>query len=237
MKALLSTIWYQLVIFFRLKEALFFIWMFPILLFAVFGSLWSWGNSGYIPFLLTGVLGLVITNEGFYAVGAVVKDYYASGLIRYLGKLPTSIIVFFIGYMVSRFISLIIIALLLSLLSFFVFNYCVSFGEFAHVVAGALVGVVTLGSIGLCISFSGVKRAGTNAIMSILGYFMLFTSDAFYPVSEINEKMAMLGDCMPLNGILRLMRMEQTTWWVLLLYFAVSMVVFVLLFRKHQYSR
>ena len=237
MRALLSTIWYQLVIFFRLKESLFFIWMFPLLLFAVFGSLWSWGNAGYVPFLLTGVLGLVITNEGFYAVGAVVRDYYTSGLIRYIGKLPAGIVVFFIGYAVSRFVSLIIISLLLCILSFLMFDYWVSLVDFAQIMIGAVVGVVILGSIGLCISFSGVKRSSTNAIMNILGYSMLFTSDAFYPVSEINKKMSVVGDCMPLNGILRLMRTGQTTWWLLLLYFVVSISVFVLLYRRHQYTR
>lgn len=237
MRALLSTIWYQLVIFFRLKESLFFIWMFPLLLFAVFGSLWSWVNAGYVPFLLTGVLGLVITNEGFYAVGAVVRDYYTSGLIRYIGKLPAGIVVFFIGYAVSRFVSLIIISLLLCILSFLMFDYWVSLVDFAQIMIGALVGVVILGSIGLCISFSGVKRSSTNAIMNILGYSMLFTSDAFYPVSEINKKMSVVGDCMPLNGILRLMRTGQTTWWLLLLYFVVSISVFVLLYRRHQYTR
>lgn len=237
MRALCNTIGYQLLIFLRLKEALFFIWMFPVLLFAVFGSLWGFGNIEFIPFIFTGIMGMVITNEGFYSVGAVVKEYYANGLVRYLGKMPTNILVFFFGYMVSRFISLVIIATLLCGLAFVVFNYGVSLLEYARIVAGAFVGMLVLGSIGLCIAFSGVKRSSTNSIMSIVGYFMLFTSDAFYPVSAINEKIATLGNCLPLNGILEVMRTGSTDWWVPLLYFAVATAVFVLLFRRHEYSR
>lgn len=238
MKALCWTIGYQLVIFLRLKEALFFIWMFPVLLFAVFGSLWGFGNNEYIPFILTGVMGLVITNEGFYSVGAVVKDYYANGLVRYLGKMPTSILVFFFGYLLSRFVSLAVIATLLCALGFFMFDYGVSLLEYARIISGAFVGVVVLGSIGLSIAFSGIKRSSTTSIMSIVGYFMLFTSDAFYPVGAINEKMAILGNCLPLNGILQLMRTGHANyWWVLLIYFTASICLFVLLFRRHEYSR
>lgn len=237
MRALCKTVGYQFLIFLRLKEALFFIWMFPVLLFAVFGSLWGFGNIEYIPFILTGIMGMVITNEGFYSVGAVVKEYYANGLVRYLGKMPTSILVFFFGYMVSRFISLVIIATLLCGLAFVVFNYGVSLLEYARIVAGAFVGMLVLGSIGLCIAFSGVKRSSTNSIMSIVGYFMLFTSDAFYLVSATNEKVATLGNCLPLNGILEVMRKGGTNWWVPLLYFVVATTVFVLLFRRHEYSR
>lgn len=237
MRALVYTIWYQLLIFFRLKEALFFMWMFPLLLFSVFGSLWSLGSPDYIAFLLTGVMGMVITNEGFYSIGGVVRDYYSNGLIKYLAKLPTNISVFFLGYLFSRFVSIAIISSLISILAFILFGFKISVDSFSFLLVGSFCGILTLGALGLCISFSGIKKNSTTPVMNIIGYFMLFTSDTFYPVSQINENIALLGKWLPLNCILELMRTGSTNWWLLLAYLLTPSIIFIYLFKRHQYSR
>src|SRR5680860_199001 len=77
----------DIVAFFREKIAVFFSLLFPILLFIVFTNIWG-QNDEYIIFLLTGIICMMSISEGLFSVGPVVKDYFSSGMIKYLKFLP-----------------------------------------------------------------------------------------------------------------------------------------------------
>ncbi|MFN8407020.1 MAG: hypothetical protein U0X71_06010 [Sphingobacteriaceae bacterium] len=44
--------------------------------------MWGTDNPDYIPFILSGIIGMTIASDGLFAIGPVVKEYYASGLIN-----------------------------------------------------------------------------------------------------------------------------------------------------------
>ena len=234
MKTLLQSFYYQFIIFMRLKSALFFIWIFPLLLFVVFGLLWGFSDE-YIPFILSGVLGMTITSEGLYSIGPVIKTYYSSGLIKYINKMPCNISMFFLGYIMSRLVSILIITGLLCLTAYLVFGFVYTLPAFLYLLAGTILGLLIFGFIGLDLSFSGIKKLN-NAGVSLIGYFIIFTSNTFYSVRDLNDFLAHIGDAFPLNPILDLMRGEAIDW-KLLIWLIIPFLLFSILIRKLRFDR
>ena len=56
-KILSQSIYYQFLIFLRIKQAVFFTVAFPIFLFVIFGSIWGQQHDEYVSFLLSGIIG------------------------------------------------------------------------------------------------------------------------------------------------------------------------------------
>lgn len=235
MKTLIKSFYYQFIIFMRLKSALFFIWVFPLLLFVIFGLLWGFTEE-YIPFILTGVLGMTITSEGLYSIGPVVKTYYSSGLIKYINKMPCNISMFFVGYILSRLVSIFIILALLCLTAFLVFDFAFTFQAFLYLLSGTVIGLLIFGFIGLDLSFSGIKKISSNASVSLIGYFIIFTSNTFYSVKDMNSFLGHIGDIFPLNPVLSLMRGESISW-TLIPWLVIPFCLFSYLIRRLRFDR
>ena len=130
LRILFSSIYYQTLIFLRIKIAVFFTFIFPIILFVVFGNLWGGNGSEYFAFLLSGIIGMTVASDGLNAIGPVIKDYYSSGLLKYLRKLPFNIILHFLGLIISRVLSLIFIIILLCIIANLVFGHTVNISDF-----------------------------------------------------------------------------------------------------------
>ena len=80
------SMYYQTLYYSRVKEALFFILVFPAFLFVVFGSLWGGFSEDYTARLLSGVIATSVLSDGIFSIGQLFKRYYSSGLIKVLKK-------------------------------------------------------------------------------------------------------------------------------------------------------
>lgn len=236
LKILLNSLYYQFLIFFRIKSAFFFVWIFPLFLFLIFGFLWG-ADAQYIPFLLTGVIGMTITSDGLYSIGPVIKEYYANGLIKYLKKMPFNIVIYFISYILSRVLAQFVVVIVLCTASSLVFNYLVPFLFLIKIFLGVLVGLFIFGFLGLVLAFSGIKQISNNGVVSIIGYVIIFTSNTFYPVSELNKIIETIANVLPLNSILALMRDQSVNYSNLLLWLFIPMLVLVVLFNRLKFTR
>lgn len=74
--------------FWRIRIAVFFSVVFPVLLFVLFSNIWGSENNDYVFFILTGIICLMTISEGLFSVGPVIRDYYASGMVKYIKQLP-----------------------------------------------------------------------------------------------------------------------------------------------------
>jgi hypothetical protein len=234
-KTLIYSTYYQLLIFTRLKQALFFTITFPVFLFIVFGSIWGAENEEYISFILSGLIGMTVMSDGLFAVGSVIKDYYDNGLIKYFRKLPFNILIHFSGLIISRVISLLFTVLLLCIASNLVFDYSVTFIEVRNFIFGIFIGLFLFSFLGLLITFSGIKENG-KGLINIVYFLILFTSDAFYPVSEFNALIGLFGNILPLNHILSILRGTgfniTIVFWVIF-----SVTGFYFLFNRIKFTR
>lgn len=235
-KILSQSIYYQLLIFLRIKQAVFFTVAFPFFLFVIFGSIWGAQNDGYVSFLLSGIIGMTVASDGLFAIGPVIKEYYANGLIKYLRKLPFNILLHFMGLIISRVISLFFIVFLLCITAFLMFGYVVTFLEIINFIIGVFVGLFIFSFLGLVIIFSGVKQAADKGITNFVYFIILFTSNAFYPVGEFNKLIGHIGNILPLNQILSILRGDGANYF-LAIWILVPMFLFVFLFKNVKFNR
>jgi len=237
MKLLLVAVYYQLLIFLRIKQAVFFSLAFPIFLFVIFGSIWGGTNPDYIPFLLSGVLGMTIASEGLFVVGPVIKEYYANGLIKYFKKLPFNVLWHFIALITSRVIVFFVTLLLLVVVAKIVFACSVGVYQILHFALGALIGLFVFSFIGLCLAFFGIKYESTKGMTNFIYFILLFTSTAFYSIGSFNTLINTIGNILPLNPVLAILRNENPNVWIILLWTVLPISIFYYLFTKTEFKR
>ena len=219
---LCKSIKYQLLIYLRIKQAVFFSIAFPVFLFVIFGNIWG-VNEGYIPFLLSGIIGMTIASDGLFAVGPVIREYYTNGLIKYFRKLPFNILLHFAGLIISRIISLIFTIGILCIISYFVFGFLPSFNNFTHYIVGAILGLTIFSFIGLILSFSGIKGGADKGLSNLIYFIILFIGT--------------IGDYLPLNPILNILRDEAVNYYVLLFWLIAPIIVFYIIFNRIKFNR
>ena len=235
-KILLQSIYYQLIIFLRIKQAVFFTLTFPVFLFLIFGSIWG-KEDEYISFLLSGVIGMTIASDGLFSIGSVIKEYYSNGLIKYLRKLPFNILLHFTGLIISRVVSLILIVFLLCISAYLMFGYLVTYIEFLNFMYGILIGLFIFSFLGLVITFSNIKQKTTNkGVINFIYFIILFTSNTFYSVSELNKQIESIGNFFPLNNILSILRGGSINYF-LIVWITLPVILFIFLFRNVKFNR
>lgn len=235
-KILTYSIYYQLLIFLRIKQAVFFTVAFPVFLFAIFGSIWGAEHDEYISFLLSGIIGMTIASDGLFAIGPVIKEYYSNGLIKYLRKLPFNILLHFIGLVISRVISLIFIVFLLCLVAKLMFGYAVSLLEMGNFILGVFVGLSLFSFLGLAVTFSGIKQDADKGIINFIYFIILFTSNAFYPVGDFNKVIGYVGNTLPLNHVLSILRGDGVSF-ILIIWLVLPIIIFLFLFKNIKFDR
>jgi len=236
LRILTQSVYYQLLIFLRIKQAVFFTVAFPTFLFIIFGSIWGTKQEDYVSFLLSGIIGMTIASDGLFAIGPVIKEYYSNGLIKYLRKLPFNILLHFVGLIISRVISLILIVIMLCLTAYLMFNYRVTFSELISFIVGVFIGLFVFSFLGLVITFSGIKQGADKGIINFIYFIILFTSNAFYPVGEFNKLIGFIGNILPLNSILSILRGDNMSF-TLLFWIIIPMTLFFFLFRNVKFDR
>lgn len=241
MRTLGLSIYYQILMSLRTKQALFFSVFFPVFLFILFGNLWGADDNSYVFFILTGILGMNIATEGIYAIGPVIKGYYSGEMIKYFRKLPLNILVHFSGLIVSRFLSLFVITILLFIISRLMFGHTFTTEQLLDISLGMMVGIFLFSFLGLVVSFAFLKTDESTGqkggLSNIIYYIVIFTSDAFYPVGLLNPLMQSVSNWLPMNPILNIMRGDEVNWVAITLWLSVSVVWFSYLFKKFQSTR
>ncbi|MFO7827407.1 MAG: ABC transporter permease [Bacteroidales bacterium] len=235
-KILSQSIYYQFIIFLRIKQAVFFTVTFPIFLFVIFTSIWGTQDNEYVSFLLSGIVGMTIASDGMFAIGPVIKEYYSNGLIKYLRKLPFNILLHFVGLIISRIITLLFIVFLLCISAYFIFGYAVTSLEIINFVFGVFTGLFVFSFLGLVIIFSGIKQGTDKGIINFIYFIILFTSNAFYPVGDFNQLIGYVGNALPLNQILCIMRGDGVNY-TLAIWIVGLMLLFVYLFKNVKFNR
>ncbi len=236
LKILYISICYQLRISFRIKQSVFFSLIFPIFLFVIFGNLWGMDNPEYITLIFSGVIGMTLASDGVFAIGPVIKEYYSSGLIKYLRKLPFNILLHFMGLIFNRVVVLILMIALLLLTSKLIFGSILSLEELKNLMIGSFIGLFIFSFLGLTFAFTSLRQNSGQSLINLLYFVMLFTSDTFYSVGEFNKIIGLIGDLLPLNPVLSLLRGEGIEY-SLLFWTIIPPTLFYILFNRIQFKR
>lgn len=234
-KQLFYTSYYHIQIFLRVKQAVFFAFAFPVLIFVLFGNLFA-TNDTYLFNLFCGVIGMTIASSGFFGIGTVIREYYANGWLKHLRHLPIHPLTYFTGLIGSRIFNLLLLIGVLSLIGALAFSMILTLPQLVNILAGVFIGYFIFSFLGLCLSFAAIRQSSEYSLSNIIYYLLLFTSTAFYPTCDFNQMLCTVGNTLPLNPVLDLMR-NGSFQPILLLWIILPVAIFYFLINQVKFSR
>ena len=197
---LLHQLRYEQLTFWRSKEAAIFIFIFPLLLYALLASVYSDDIDG-VPgadLLLAGLLGYGAANIAFAGLAIILVGRREAGFLKRVRSTPLPAPVYLAAVLLSTLVVFALDAVALLLLGKFAFD--ASMPENALGFAG----VVVLGC--LCFAGLGVGAAalirsaeGVAAVVNVIVLPMAFLSGSFGPTDDYPEFLQAIGDVLPLG--------------------------------------
>lgn len=234
-KTFLYSVYLDILSFFRLRVAVFFSILFPLLLFIVFSAIWSTDNPGYVGFILPGLFVLMGMSEGLFSIGPVIKEFYSSGRIRYMKFMPVDISYFFISFLLGRMLFFIISVLLLLILSHFIYDFNV-WKEMPRYLIGSISSLIIFSLLGLCISFLSRKDSG-RTLTNIVYFILMFVGDLFYSMTNPHPILGFVKELLPTTHLLSYMRHENFNVLTLMIWFFALAIMFRILIQNLKIPR
>lgn len=237
MRTLLSSLYYQLIIFLRVKIAVFFTFFFPVFIYVVFSLIWGYSNPEYSKFLLTGVIIMTVSSDAIFTIGDVVIDYYQQGLVKFFKTIKNSFSIHLFSLVISRIVLIIAATMVLIAVSFILFKLTLSRIELIHLICGITAGFIVFSLIGLILALFSNDTSGKASMTNFVYFTLLFLSDTFYPLTELNPVLGSFIKILPIAPVLSIIRGTVDDIYFLIIWIIVLLFTFLFLVRKKRISR
>lgn len=201
--------WHQLrseqLVFWRSREAAFFIFLFPLLLFLLLASVYS-GRIYGVPAsqaLLAGMIGYGAANTAFAGLAIQLVLRRENAILKRLRSTPLPAPVYVVALLVST-----LVVFTLQVATLFVLGR-VLYGTPFPGRAVSLAGVIVLGCIvfaALGVATAGLIRSaeGSSAVVNFILLPMAFLTGSFGPTHRYPRVLRALGDVLPLKYFIQL---------------------------------
>jgi ABC-2 type transport system permease protein len=199
--------WHQLrweqLLFWRSREAAVFVFLFPLLLFAlltavynghIYGRPAAWG-------LLAGMLGYGAANTAFAGLALIVVGRRETGILKRIRSTPLPAA----AYMAALLCSIMIVFALQSASLFVLGKLLKSTPWPTHLLSLVLTLALGAGAFaGLGLAVTGFIRSleGSSAVVNVLVLPMAFLSGSFGPTRHYPQALRVVGDVLPLKYFL-----------------------------------
>lgn len=236
MKLFLLTIYHHLLIFSRVRIAVFFSFIFPLFIFILFSLIWGVWSEKYSKMLLTGVIIMRVTSDAVFSMGNVILSYYRDGLSKFFKCVPYSIFSYLFALVVSRMVITLMGSLLLIIVAVYFFDVHLSLNEYLYLLYAIICGFIIFSSIGLVLPVLSGKKDDIS-LANFVYFILLFVSDIFYPLSKMQPGLGKIISFLPMNPLVLLARGDTSQTPVIFLWTGVSVLSACLLFNKTQNAR
>jgi ABC-2 type transport system permease protein len=192
-------------IFWRSKEAAVFIFIFPLLLYALLGSVYDGEIEGEpaVDVLLAGLFGYGAMNTAFGGLAIMLVGRREMGVLKRLRSTPLPPGTYLGAVLLSTLVVFALQSLALLALGIFVFD--ASAPENPLGFAGAIVlGVASFAGLGLGAAALIRSAEGVSAVVNVVTLPMAFVSGAFGPTSSYPEFLQAIAEVLPLTYFLDL---------------------------------
>lgn len=194
--------WEQLT-FWRSRESAIFVFLFPLLLFALLTAVYTGHIYGHPASwaLLAGMLGYGAANTAFAGLALIVVARRELGILKRIRATPLPPSTYLVAVLTS-----ILIVFALQAASMFVLGRLLKSTPWPHHLL-SLVLALTLGAgafAGLGLALTGFIRSleGSSAVVNVLVLPMAFLSGSFGPTRHYPKALRVLGDVLPLKHLL-----------------------------------
>lgn len=192
-------------LFWRNRESAVFVFLFPLILYALLGAVYS-GDVDGIPaqdYLLGGLLGYGAANTAFAGLAIALVIRRESGILKRLRATPLPPTTYVSAVLGSTLIVFTLQTCALVALGRVLFD--ASLPESLPSLAGAVVvGVAAFAGIGLGVASLIRSAEGASAVVNVILLPMAFLSGSFGPTASLPAFLEAVSDVLPLTYYLRI---------------------------------
>ena len=192
-------------VFWRSREAAFFIFVFPLLLFLLLGSVYD-GKIYGVPApqaLLAGLIGYGCANTGFAGVAITLVVRRELGILKRLRATPLTSSTYVASALVST-----LLVFLVQTLALFVLGralYDTPFPRaFLSLLLALLFGSLVFASLGVATASLIRSSEGASAVVNVVLLPMAFLTGSFGPTRHYPAVLRAIGDVLPLKYLIDL---------------------------------
>jgi ABC-2 type transport system permease protein len=197
--------------FFRQKESVVFTLLFPLILLAIFGSVFSTKIAPGVTFsqyFVAGMIASALVNTGFQQIAIFIPVERDLGALKRLRGTPMPASSYFIGKAIVVTVSMIIQVLLLLAagVAFFGVNLPTEVSKWGLFAALLISGSVVSTILGVAFSSVPKNARGASAIVSPVVIILQFFSGVFFIFSDLPQWMQQVAAIFPLKWLTQGMR-------------------------------
>ena len=205
MRMFLHELRYQQLVFWRSKEAALFIFLFPLLLFVLLGSVYT-GKIYGVPAaeaLLAGLIGYGCANTAFAGLGIQIVVRRESGILKRLRATPLSATTYIAAMLTST-----LIVFTLQVVALFLLGSILHGTPFPHALGSLalaiVIGAAVFAALGVAAAALIHSAEGSSAVLNFILLPMAFLTGAFGPTRHFPAFLRALGYVLPLKSFIDL---------------------------------
>ncbi len=201
--------WHQLAseqrLFWRAREAAFFVFIFPVLLFLLLASVYT-GTIYGVPApraLLAGLIGYGAANTAFAGLAITLVIRRESAVLKRLRSTPLPAPVFVAALLTSTLI--VFAAQTVALFGLGIaFFHCPFPGRVVSLILAVLVGTIVFAALGVATASLIRSAEGSSAVVNVVLLPMAFITGSFGPTRHYPKFIRAVGDVLPLKYFIKL---------------------------------
>jgi ABC-2 type transport system permease protein len=194
-------------LFWRSREAAFFIFGFPLLLFVLLGSVYSGKINGYpaASVLLVGMIGYGAANTAFAGTAITLVNRREYGILKRIRATPLPASLYLMSSLVSSLLVFALETVLLVAVGRVFFGAHLP-GQVGTLVVAVLIGTAVFAAIGLAAASLIRSAEGSSAVVNFILLPMAFLSGSFGPTRRYPGFLRAIGDVLPLKYFIDLVK-------------------------------
>jgi ABC-2 type transport system permease protein len=198
---------YEQLIFWRSREAAFFIFGFPLLLFVLLGSVYTGKIDGYnaSSVLLVGMLGYGAANTGFAGTAISLVNRREYGILKRIRSTPLPARTYLGCVVLSSLVVFVLDAVAIVAVGRIFFGAHVP-TRIVSLVLAILLGTAVFASLGLAAAALIRSAEGSSAVVNFVLLPMAFLSGSFGPTRKYPHVLRAIGDVLPLKYFIEVVK-------------------------------
>jgi ABC-2 type transport system permease protein len=191
--------------FWRTREAAFFVFAFPILLYVLLGSVYTGAIGGHPAdeVLLGGLLGYGAANTAFAGLGIALVADRERGILKRIRSTPLPAATYLGAAIVSTLVVFALQALLLVAVGRVLYGAKLP-GHLPSLALVLVIGASAFAALGIAAAALIRSLEGSSAVLNFILLPMAFLSGSFGPTRHYPAVLRAVGDVLPLRYLLRL---------------------------------
>jgi ABC-2 type transport system permease protein len=192
-------------VFWRSREAAFFIFLFPLLLFLLLGSVYTGRYQGRpAPWaVLAGLIGYGCANTAFAGLAIQLVLRRESGILKRLRSTPLPPATYILALLVSTLVVFALQTVALFLLGRALYGTPFP-GALGSLVATIVIGAAVFAALGTATASAIRSGEGSSAVVNFILLPMAFLTGAFGPTHSYPAVLRAIGDVLPLRYFVKL---------------------------------